>query len=536
MIPVLFVDDEMIVRVALKSMVDWDKTEFKIVGAVSDGETALEYVKKYKPKIIVTDLKMPHLDGIGLAKALNEQGYEGKIIILSSFGEFEMAREAIRYGVTDYLLKANFTDKELLEALRKTAAKLPAQTDQPKKAEEKGDEFDYAAIYSMLYGSKKEDCKMTSSPDKKYATEYVALYIFKKGIFRNGLILEDELDMTSKEMLSSLISECIESHSGVEIIPLTKMDALVLFPLTYDEPVEKIIEGYMLRIQNSVKIYMNTEAGFVISTPFFTQIQLETNLKSCAKSALLSVYRGYKELIHQEDISAYTRVPMADQYDTIEQICGKITLNEYESAKMIAMSTLECFDKQKVSIACACDYIKKLFNSIMLSSAVYFEGDKNKIKELAISYKECSTVHEYEIVIENLINAISKSAIKTNGVKYRKEVMTIIAYVKENITQKITLTQVAELVNMNESYISRLFKNETGINLISFINMLKMEKSMELLKDPDIMVKEVANKLGYDEQSYFNRIFNKYFGSSPSEFKQNYQNSIKSGKNITNVT
>ena len=87
---------------------------------------------------------------------------------------------------------------------------------------------------------------------------------------------------------------------------------------------------------------------------------------------------------------------------------------------------------------------------------------------------------------------------------------------------------------MNESYVSRLFKNETGVNLTSYINLLKMGKAIELLKDPDVMVKEVANRLGFDEQSYFNRIFNKYLSSSPSEFKKRYKKSIKVGQNSIN--
>ncbi len=537
MIPVLFVDDEMIVRVALKSMVDWEKTEFKIVGAVSDGETALQYVEKYHPQIIVTDLKMPHLDGIGLAKELYERGYQGKMIILSSFGEFEFAREALRYGVTDYLLKANFTDKELLEALRTAAQKLPPEPVVTKKPEDITSEFDQSKIYSMLYGGDKENGAEPADLNKAYSMEFVAVYVFKREILLSGRSLtarKEEPDLTSKEMLSGLISETFEAGSTMEAIPLTPKDALIVFPAQSVQAVPEALGKYLSRIQNSVKIYMNTEVGFVLSEPFSSELQLSGSLKSCARAASLSLYQGFGSLIQQQDFLFYAKEIADDQYDAIELVCAGIAFHEFESANILAESILESFDKQRINPVCACDYIQKLVKNMMRFSSGCFEGNETKTKELAANFRECGTVYEYEAAIKELISAANGNSEKDSAVKYRKDVIRIIEYIKKNITQKITLAQIAKLVNMNESYISRLFKNETGINITSYINLLKMGKAIELLKDPNVMVKEVANKLGFDEQSYFNRIFNKYLSSNPSEFKKKYKKSIKIDQNNIN--
>lgn len=103
----------------------------------------------------------------------------------------------------------------------------------------------------------------------------------------------------------------------------------------------------------------------------------------------------------------------------------------------------------------------------------------------------------------------------------------MLIYSKNKLNGRITLSELASFVNLTESYVSKLFKSETGVNLLSYVNMLKMEKAMDYLLDSNVMVKEVANKLGYDEQSYFNRIFNRYFGFSPSEVKANFTNLYK---------
>ncbi len=536
MIPVLFVDDEMIVRVALKSMVDWEKTEFEIVGAVSDGETALQYIEKYSPRIIVTDLKMPHLDGIGLAKELYERGYPGKIIILTSFGEIELAREALRYGVTDYLLKANFTDKELLEALRKAAGKLPEDRRPSPKTEQVQSEFDQPRIYSMLYGPDEEKLRILSS-GRTYSGVFTALYVFKKELLTAGrpAARQNEPDMTSKEMLSSLISETFDAGSGMKVIPLTPVDALIILPPESGGPAEGILERVLLRIQNSVKIYMNTEAGFVLSEPFASEPELAAKLKGCAGAASVSFYKGFGSLIRQEDGGLYVNEVTEDQQDAMELICAGIAFCEYEEAEILAASILESFEKQRIRPDGACDYIRKLFRNILLFGSAGSGKNSGRFERLAADCRECGTVSEFESAVTGLIRAVSESAADGRTGKYRQDVVRITVYIKENITQKITLAQIAKLVNMNESYVSRLFKNETGVNLTSYINLLKMGKAIELLKDPDVMVKEVANRLGFDEQSYFNRIFNKYLSSSPSEFKKRYKKSIKVGQNSINL-
>ena len=100
-------------------------------------------------------------------------------------------------------------------------------------------------------------------------------------------------------------------------------------------------------------------------------------------------------------------------------------------------------------------------------------------------------------------------------------------YIHEHSKEKILLTDLAEVVNFTESYISRLFKNEVGMNLLSYVNMIKMEKGLLELLDKDILVKEVANHLGYEEQSYFNKIFNRFFGKNPSELQEYFANIYK---------
>lgn len=123
-------------------------------------------------------------------------------------------------------------------------------------------------------------------------------------------------------------------------------------------------------------------------------------------------------------------------------------------------------------------------------------------------------------VIQDKFIETNKERIDEINIKYRKEVEDIISYIDNNIQNKITLKMLSNDINMNESYLSRMFKRETGKNIIFFINERKMKKAMELLSDESILIKQVSKAVGIEDQFYFNKLFKKFYNISPSDFKK----------------
>ncbi|MEG0371933.1 MAG: response regulator, partial [Clostridium sp.] len=124
MYKVLIVDDEKIIRIGMRTIIDWESYGFKISEIASDGEQALQVIQEQSIDLVITDIKMPKMDGITLVKALKEQDFKGQIIMLTSYGEFDMARECLRYGVHDYLLKGTLRSTELIKTLDGVRPKL----------------------------------------------------------------------------------------------------------------------------------------------------------------------------------------------------------------------------------------------------------------------------------------------------------------------------------------------------------------------------------------------------------------------------
>lgn len=127
MYKVLIADDEQAVRIGMRSFIDWNKNGFELVGEAKDGRAALALIQQTRPDIVITDLKMPEMDGVELIRALNVGGFRGKVLVLSNYNEFDLVRSAMKFGASDYLLKVTMEPEELLSILKQLCEKLKSE-------------------------------------------------------------------------------------------------------------------------------------------------------------------------------------------------------------------------------------------------------------------------------------------------------------------------------------------------------------------------------------------------------------------------
>jgi two-component system response regulator YesN len=522
-IPVLFVDDEMIVRVALNSIVNWSNTEFNIAGTVSNGKEAIEFIEQNQVLLVVTDLKMPEMDGIELVKILSERNYKGKIIILTSFGEFEYARQAIQYGVSEYLLKATFTPQMLLDAMRNALRNITMMEEiESFKVKASFEETEVRKmVFDINYKPEKSENALHS--------DYVAYYIFKKERYSAKEDKEKLQNKGNPELLVSLIQEAILMKEEFTAIPLSGTEAVLIIkvPINRTAGNESNLEHSFLRLRNSARIYMNTDVGIVKSNYFSTKDQMCFCLRACIDLAKIKLYVGFQNVITQEQATEFCNELKKGSYQNIKEICSLVLKGDLVQAIDTVKKTLSDLLNEKIMIGQATGFIEKMFECFFLSWSFYFENQRSIVDEIKIQYQNSETIDEYIKIIQRWIEEIAESPLKNRSSFYRPDIRKIMEYINVHFEEKILLTDLAEVVNFTESYISRLFKNEVGINLLSYINMLKMEKGLLELLDKDILVKEVANHLNFEEQSYFNKTFNRYFGKNPSEIQEYFANMYK---------
>ena len=236
--------------------------------------------------------------------------------------------------------------------------------------------------------------------------------------------------------------------------------------------------------------------------------------------AELSFYKGYEEVL-EEEMHILMKPYLGRSTQIVEErLHQAMNKGDYSEANNLLDMYMEEMRRSYVPKEQVEERLNPLLQGIILDYSIYLESDKSRLNELVESYRASTLLDEMQGLIKELIYMICTLILQIKNKNYRREIVEIMDYIEQHITEKITLNSIANQINMNESYISRLFKSETGMNIIQYINVSKMEKAKELLKEKNMIVKDVAYALGFEEQSYFNRMFNKYFGVNPKEYKK----------------
>ena len=236
-------------------------------------------------------------------------------------------------------------------------------------------------------------------------------------------------------------------------------------------------------------------------------------------------YLGEKVIVEDEEIPSFQDLdPMATNYHL--DFMRAMRTRDYERAEVIIMEILDYMKKEFIYPKQVKNYFVFLFSNV--------EGDEMQKGLQNVFHLEAwldlisnaETAQMLQKVVNNTIAYIRSWIKDTNNNRYRDDITHIIEYIDENYTVKLSLKTIAEAFSINESYLSRMFKNETGKNLIYFINEKKMRKAMELLEDPNMTIKKVANMVGINDQFYFNKVFKKFYHVSPSEYRKHQKQEI----------
>lgn len=515
---VLIVDDERIIRIGLRSLINWEEVGFKIIAAVSDGKQALSIIEREKIDLILTDIKMPGMDGITLVQILYERGFSGEVIMLTSYGEFEFARQCLRYGVGDYLLKGTLVPDELMQAILKVQRKLDEKGE--KLLEEEKEDINYEQDLKVI-----EHLFKTNHLNREKSTEQEALsmpYVFLLFKYVQSKAQKEDHKKgtleTYRESIENIISETIPNQTGTRLFFEGEW-GIYIFPNRYVEQKEAL-HRMSRHILNLIKLYTNIKIVGVISKVIYSSYDLIDSLKKTQEVAELSFYKGYEEVLEEEMYILMKPYLGVSGQKLAERLHQAIDKGDYSQASNLMDMYMDEMRRVYVPKEQVEERLNSLLQGIILDYSIYLESDRSRLNELVESYRTCTLLDEMQGLIKELIYMICTLILKIKNKNYRHEIVEMMDYIEQHITEKITLSSIANQINMNESYISRLFKSETGMNLIQYINISKMEKAKELLKEKDMIVKDVAYALGFEEQSYFNRMFNKYFGINPKEYKK----------------
>jgi len=526
MFNVLLVDDEPIVKIALRTMIHWDELGFPICGTASDGKEALNLVGKLKPDIIITDLKMPNMDGLQFMRELNAQNYKGKVIVASNFGDYELVREAMLLGAVDYILKISIQTDGLIAQLRQTANLLQEEQHTLQEQEAK-DQF----LRNNLKSVK-------NSVLKDYFTDtYYDIHHFLQNkqivlnlwdtpcyLFYITFDLDPSDDHRTKGNISAAFIEntilnLIETVNDMEVFQVEANSIIALIPAQQlkDHHIEPT--DFMSKIRKLIEMYISLEPIIVYTTQEIVGYDEARRKYWACTDALHINFYDHLPVIQVSEVQFALEMGQTNYVDYSISILQQWQKDGKNSIKTELESLAHKCKRNQIHPDTVKEFMMKCLDYIPLSESKIHVHDAEQYDHRRKNIAKCKTMDALLSETWQAFECLTLSSEASTLPILKKEVQEVIQYIESHYQDKITLEMIADHVNFSENYLCRVFKEQVGTSLITYINNVRMNKAAELIMHGSTYMKEVSALVGISDQFYFNRLFKKHFGISPSEYK-----------------
>lgn len=534
MMKVLIADDEKKVCLLLRNLISWEESNANIIGEAYTGPDAFELARKEHPDIIISDIRMPGYDGLELIHKVKEIAPDITFIMISGHKQFEYAQRAMRHGVKHYLLKP-IDGEELEECLKQIRwekqmeAERIAVVAELSEENESRDEWKRRFLSSIMAEERfwqKEGAigKLPFEQIKLEEGNFRAIIVKLDSVGTKDQEIQPMLEKVFDILEKSIKGECLEYvssfiHSGVVAITNFKYDT--------KEELKRVIDN----LHEELEDYIHRFAGVRVTIGVGSGEQGFQNLTECIRTSLAAV--RYRISFHGMPVIFY------EDHD-FEEISAERIISPVVRQRILTavdnldMSAVEqelraVFELMKGSR----NYSPVIFYKVSELCKLYLEEHMEELgyeKEMEQPY--------YKIWNEEIDAATNENAIQqatwslTKRIIHRmkeektsrdiKPVRLIKHYIEMNYKEDISLNQLSELVHLNPSYVSSIFKKNTGMTFSEYLIICRMEEAKKLLVQTDKSITEIAEELKYQNSKSFSKMFMKSVGLKPSEYRKIY--------------
>lgn len=534
---VLLVDDEPVIRKGIISSIDWQQEDIESWSEAANGKEALELIPEINPDILITDIRMPIMDGLKLVEEVKKSYPDIKIIILSGFDDFEYAQRAIKNGVESYLLKPVGAEqlvkevKNLLEKIEAEREKKAVELRNTKLIREHYQSLKKAFTNDMLRGkfSKYEDLSgQAAALGLEISTGRWFTCVFSIDDFLLWSEIDSDLDQDSlRYLVLNVIEEVLQKH-GRAFGTMGELDQLNVFVeccsracSSDDSCIE--ITRYLEEIQKHVDNYLNCTLTIGIGRPVDNLLTIASSWKQALSAVRQKAYMGKAAIIHYQDKFdselSFVEYPSEIERDIISQmrLGNREPMNE-------ALSSY--FDTLGHNRASSSDYRQHCQRLMIMSISGLEESgiDSHKLPLEQSNHiarlQQLETVADFEQHLKRYFDELLDIIQQSRDEKYTSFIRQTIDYVKNNYQEEISLASLAQAIHITPNYLSKLFKKETGVNFVDWLNQYRIDIAKELLiTHPELKGYEISEQVGFHDYKYFTFVFKKYAGQTPRDFR-----------------
>lgn len=527
-IKVFIAEDESIVREGLRDMIPWEQYGFAFVGDAPDGEMALPLIRKLKPDILITDIRMPFMDGLALSRIVSRELPDTKIIITSGYSDFEYARQAIELKVDQYLLKP-LTRADMIKALESTRQKIEdgrAQKDYLRKYEQELKEFE--RFSRRTFFEKLVDGSLSVQEIYEQA-EKLNLDLTADGYNFVVFAVQDAQRTAYTAAAANVVEQLLDYFFRYPDYVLFRCGLLSYAVL---------VKG------DAAQLARLTERGLDMIRQRCEGAQTPLNWYAAVGapvSRLSSLAQCYAEANH---VLAYRHIYPAQHIFTADMIRAEQEAAAAEGmdavqAGMVDPMALRNFVQTgtpEEAAAFAEEYTGSLGgaeHSLMFRHYLMVSARVNAefaLRELGVSAEELQRrlpqvdVNMQPDRLKTYLAAVLRAAVELREAESQKRSSDItseaLRYIDRNYTDpNISLNSVAESINISANYLSALFSQKTGLSCVEYLTKKRMARARQLLRQTSKRSGEIAAEVGYRDPRYFSFVFKKTQGCTPSSYR-----------------
>lgn len=531
MLKVFLAEDEFIIREGIKNNIDWQAHGYEFCGEASDGELAFPLIQKTRPDILITDIKMPFVDGLALSRLVKKELPETEIIILSGYEEFDYAKEAIQIGVARYLLKP-INGETLLQEIDSVAEIILGKQKEKEIREKYQKEMEENSLrdqMDLFQHLVTGDCSMeellsvAGKLDLKIMAPWYSIVLLKIQSMKHdyeeysgSIVVVDERIVKLAEPEHVLIFDrALEGRAF--LFKADSEEELLAYQKEYLGDVKEVLSGYAnLRYFGGIGTPVNRlreiPASFEDASHAFAHRYLVA--ESCILDSSLLMQEGAAE---QEDFRISAVNPEQIDRTKMQEFLRTGDLDE------VVYFVDEFFGKLDGGAMKSRIFRQYITMDAYFSIVDFLKGLGLQKDEIEAPDQDSSILQDEKSAMDYIVRIMEKALVlreKKASSRYEDVVSEVIHYIEDNYAQEeLSLNLLASHVNFSPNHLSMIFSQQTGQTLIRYLTDYRMNRAKELLRCSSKKSSVISMEVGYKDPHYFSYLFKKTQGMTPTQYR-----------------
>lgn len=527
---ILLVDDETDVLEAMKKKIDWEALGFCLAGTAENGQEALEMAEQLHVDVVMTDIKMPYMDGLTLCKKLKENYRNIKVVIYSGFDDFEFAREAVHLEAEEYLLKP-ISSKDMENVFGKIKKKLDEEFNQHRNVNKlyeyyrkslpaMQEQFVMGVLEGKITGERLKNMM------EMYELDLNAPYYVVVNLYAEAAVKEQSektaqlLNFSLRDMAEEYLKEKMSFYC------INYLDEVIfIFMLQEDKEIENVLY-HVDQICKMGSRVLDVQVTGAVGQPCNS---LDTLLSSYQEAKTAMEYRtilGGSQVLYIKDIEPNPQDSVAFMEYDFQNLVRAVKIGDRKETDEAIQSFMDslrngCITPNQYQLICMelSTELMKIGRSYKLrTKQIFGAGEHIPWQEL---YKHLS-VDELESWLREICNNLRHTLRHERSDSTIRLTEQAKAYIGEHYKENdLSAETLCHQLNVSATYFSTIFKKEVGLSFVAYLTKIRLEHAVELLRTTEDKTYVIAEAVGYTEPNYFSYVFKKQYGISPSKYRAN---------------